>query len=637
MKTVLWIFIFFISGIVHAGNNKKALLIGIGKYEKSGWGGLTGDSDVELMKGALIEQGFINSNIKILINTEADRKGIETEMKRLISGAEKGDYIFILFSGHGKQVKDENGDELDGSDEAIAPYDADIKSDKTLIIDDEIDEWISSLKKQVQSQGHIILALNSCNSGTGSKNNGLEESINNCGEGSSNIKKSKNNIGKFIALEASFPNQVSRGITAPDGKRFGVLTYSIAVAFENIKQNETYLTFFENVYKTMYSHNFQQPCLEGTSEDINSRVFDGDIVEKSLFYEIKEYWANKLKIKGGYLRLALKTMLEFRIDGAKGDQNYKPIAIGVVTESGPFESEVEIIKGKMEAQAINAKGTPIDILFNNYKVGVSLSKINNKSLKETLTKRLESKNIISLVDKSPKLELTEDKNYVMINTLPSGSLRAKLKKGPDFEENVVCKIIDFARANIVANWDVKSSDYRAEISLKHCFYDTIARNGVKKPIFYADTVHNSLVFDTKQQALFTIKNTGKKPFYFTLLDIQPDGKINLILPDILNGWQAEHVHLNVGEEKSFPFGSPTEPYGIEMYKVILSSEFEDFGFLTLQSCTPITSRGEKGEENPIVALFKDLTEGDLSRTKEGRIPILGGTAALVFEIIPPPK
>ena len=41
----------------------------------------------------------------------------------LIKGAKPGDSLFFHYSGHGSQVKDKDGDEIDGLDETILPVD----------------------------------------------------------------------------------------------------------------------------------------------------------------------------------------------------------------------------------------------------------------------------------------------------------------------------------------------------------------------------------------------------------------------------------------------------------------------------------------------------------------------------------
>lgn len=51
------------------------------------------------------------------------RANIIRELEWLMYLAQSGDSLFFLFSGHGGQQEDQNGDEEDGMDETILPVD----------------------------------------------------------------------------------------------------------------------------------------------------------------------------------------------------------------------------------------------------------------------------------------------------------------------------------------------------------------------------------------------------------------------------------------------------------------------------------------------------------------------------------
>src|SRR5690606_15671705 len=80
-----------------------------------------------------------------------------------VNGTEPGDRVYFYFSGHGLQVKDQNGDEEDGLDEALSTYDiAAADSDWTnVILDDEIDEMLARLKDRA-----VSIVIDACHSGT---------------------------------------------------------------------------------------------------------------------------------------------------------------------------------------------------------------------------------------------------------------------------------------------------------------------------------------------------------------------------------------------------------------------------------------------------------------------------------------
>ncbi|KAJ1544275.1 Ca(2+)-dependent cysteine protease, partial [Cladochytrium tenue] len=51
------------------------------------------------------------------------RENVLAAMRWLVADARAGDHFFFHYSGHGCQVKDTDGDEVDGMDEAILPVD----------------------------------------------------------------------------------------------------------------------------------------------------------------------------------------------------------------------------------------------------------------------------------------------------------------------------------------------------------------------------------------------------------------------------------------------------------------------------------------------------------------------------------
>jgi hypothetical protein len=83
--------------------------------------------------------GFEDSNIKFLMDdgehTPPTKSNIIAAYKKIISESKAGDAVFLHYSGHGTKIKDLDGDEDDGFDEALVPVDY---KQAGLIIDDDI-------------------------------------------------------------------------------------------------------------------------------------------------------------------------------------------------------------------------------------------------------------------------------------------------------------------------------------------------------------------------------------------------------------------------------------------------------------------------------------------------------------------
>ncbi|OAX36268.1 hypothetical protein K503DRAFT_695443 [Rhizopogon vinicolor AM-OR11-026] len=88
------------------------------------------------------------------------RSNILYEMHRLVSHARAGDSMFVHFSGHGSQVRDADGDEVDGYDEVIFPVDY---QESGVIVDDEIHDI---LVKPLPAGCRLTALFDSCHSGT---------------------------------------------------------------------------------------------------------------------------------------------------------------------------------------------------------------------------------------------------------------------------------------------------------------------------------------------------------------------------------------------------------------------------------------------------------------------------------------
>ncbi|KAI0270328.1 caspase domain-containing protein [Russula aff. rugulosa BPL654] len=71
--------------------------------------------------------GFAQNDIRIITDDYPDdlptKENIIKAMKTLVRGAQPGDSFFFYFSGHGMQIKDLEGDEIDGLDECICAMD----------------------------------------------------------------------------------------------------------------------------------------------------------------------------------------------------------------------------------------------------------------------------------------------------------------------------------------------------------------------------------------------------------------------------------------------------------------------------------------------------------------------------------
>lgn len=137
---------------------KKALLVGINEYREAPLRGCV--NDVKEMQAALRDlYQFQNENLRVLLDKEATRQGIIDGLQWLAEGGGEEAVRVFHYAGHGHYVPDTSGDECDGADEALVPYDS---ARNSFLIDDHLKELYDRFPKN----GNLTIIMDCCHSGT---------------------------------------------------------------------------------------------------------------------------------------------------------------------------------------------------------------------------------------------------------------------------------------------------------------------------------------------------------------------------------------------------------------------------------------------------------------------------------------
>lgn len=163
------------TAIAHA-QECRALIVSIDHYpQDSGWEEIHARNDARLASSMLTTCGYLPQNIAMLANAQATKKRICRSLQALCNATRPGDHIYLHFSCHGQQMMDDNGDEEDGLDEALIPYDAlywylpGEYEGQNHLRDDELGQWINLLRKKATDRGFVTVVLDACHSGTGNR------------------------------------------------------------------------------------------------------------------------------------------------------------------------------------------------------------------------------------------------------------------------------------------------------------------------------------------------------------------------------------------------------------------------------------------------------------------------------------
>ena len=306
---------------------KHALIIGISEYKN--FDPLNTQRDVEIAQNITVDQGF-DGEVIILQDTAATHVNVLAAFASLQSAAKvkKGDLVYIHYSGHGGQIPDiRDGDqdfqeEVDGYDEFLILYDTqsheDLKpedcpylgGDCSGIRDDEMDDFLSILRTNLGPEGHVFIILDSCFSGTATKNpnpmsprpRGLEWPFGNSADSGSANKEAGtmvnvtttngyayDSMASLVVIAASSQQQVNSEVWDARKNAVGSLSLALERSLRKVGPNHTYSALFDLIKAEMRSLvPNQTPQIEGAS---STKLFSGT-------YESEDPHFSPLSIEG---------------------------------------------------------------------------------------------------------------------------------------------------------------------------------------------------------------------------------------------------------------------------------------------------------------------------------------------------
>ena len=256
--------------------SKRAFMVGISDYSSNqcladgkGWDDIHGENDVRLLVPTLKKQGF---SIQKLCNREATANNIRKSLTSFSEKCKSGDIVYLHFSCHGQPFEDYDGDENDGWDEALVPYDA-LKvymtgkyTGENHITDDELNNYLKTIRNRVGPKGFVYVVIDACHAGSSYRGDENEDSVvirgTDKGFSKSNkqyapridkrgkIKVEKSaNMANICILEACRSYQVNSEICA-DGKYYGSLSFYVNKTLLSAKLDKT-ISWTERVAQLM--------------------------------------------------------------------------------------------------------------------------------------------------------------------------------------------------------------------------------------------------------------------------------------------------------------------------------------------------------------------------------------------------
>ncbi len=620
---------------------KHGLVIAIGQYStESLWPPISSMNDVPHVTSAFKILGFDEKNISIITNDQATKSGIISAISELTARVKEGDVVYIHYSGHGQQVVDDNGDELDGLDEAIVPYDspqffeAGVYEGENLIRDDELGKMTATIRKKISSSGQLILVLDSCHSGSGTrglaKARGTDKIMGptnfkpkSRGQDSSmGISLDAENAAPMISFFGASSKELNYETMDDQSNPVGSLTYSMASILANMKQNFSYGELFERIKLKMKSlAPNQNPQMEGPTDMV---ILGGIATSKDLLYPVHE------KISPTELVLGAGTMLDVHVgtivEVISMDSN-KSLGMGEVTQAYLTESDVLL------DETLNLKDNELIKL----KIVERMSPPVKCNVKNTISEESQWNTVLQPMMDNKTIEWTDDNADLFIveedgNILLRDAQYAELFSSP-FQESRIKRntnkikqaILSYTQGKYLRSFDSESPflDLKIELVEVECKNSQIAVGNSSNP---EEVKIGSCI-------KLVITNEGKKAAYFSVLDIQPDNVVNLVIPATALGYTADEYYLEPGDSYETNYSIEiAPPYGNEVMKLISSDKSLDLTGL-------MASRGQQtrgaATDHPFEMIMAATYDAPITRGAKLKKPAIDqvGTHTVFFKII----
>lgn len=663
------------NGIFTYAQTKRALIIAIGNYEpaKTRWTPINVDNDVQLLQEALLKQGFPKENIAVLRDQAATRAGIDKALDRLAQSCGKGDVVVVHFSSHGQQLEDDGDDEMDQLDEAIVPYDAVYSSNPVefqkyapgYFRDDQFGEKVTLIRNNLGGKGDLLVLMDACHSGTGTRGPGIavvrgskppmvSTKFNSKQEPVKDVAgvfKETSRVAlqpdaaTYVVLSGAQAQELNYETIDENRKATGSLSYAFTKALSTLEGPTTYRSLFAAIENIMREKSpKQKPVMEGDGTD--RELFGGRYLrQKPYFLLVPGGNSTDLaEISGGSVSgVTVGSVVSFYPAGTTDPAGKDPVVKGTVTATRNFSATVKLEK---PSPGIFKQNPWVFITELSY--GTSRIKLKvNSSIPGAASKVQTAFRDFKLVELNANGGLYLDTLgsrdqwiYKYANSgLPFGSETFSLSDTAAMKET----LRRFDRFQYLQN--LKFSETGLAASVEIVFLD--ANKNIDAAKLASRTKLTGLELQEGDEVYLKIKNTGDKRFYINIVDVQPDGKINPVLPNKnlkdKDGYpaaiRAEDCLVNKGDSlllknltiKIWP------PYGEETLKVFLSGEKLDLEDILTDDNNDSKSRGSGGVLNNMAKIFKNSRPaGNGTRGTETRVNTAqnGTIFSVGFTIVP---
>jgi caspase domain-containing protein len=612
---------------------KWALLIGINQYPKfAPRGQLSGCvNDVQVMRQVLVESfDFPVEHVTLLTDGEATREGILAAMQGLLARAGEDDIVVFHYSGHGSQMTDVEGDEPDGLDETIVPYDSGrAPHENRDIKDDEIYVWIQKLTSKTP---WLTLIFDCCHSGNivrdsfGGEARWVEPDLRPVEQlppsplppEARALSRGDRDLGpsgwlppgeRYTLLAGCRSAERSFEIEEPAGVRHGALTFFLSQELRSRKSGATYRDIFEAAAPRVSSRfTDQHPQLEGARD---REVFGARWIKPMAFVPVLKRSGDSVVLGGGAV-CDLREGSQWAVypAAAKAVQpGEEPIGVVTVTKVRAVTSEgqllseaqpgavVEGMRAVEEVHPIESR-MPVEVVPTAERgpdVQNLLDSLNRSKLVRPAAPGESGQARIYLL--APRSKVTKKAPVPMLGTLAEETWAVVGENGDlampahrRSETGVTSLLVDnldrIARFRLTLRMQNERSALAGKVKAE--LFRWVDGKLVKPEVGKG----GEEIFQEEDRLVLRVSHQHDKPLFIYVLDLGLTGRIELVYPisgaegDPLNPNQPLDVGARDGEElilympDEFPFdrcAPAAEPLeGTETLKIFATTHPTDF-------------------------------------------------------------
>lgn len=648
--------------------SKHALLFAISDYpESGGWDKLSSTNDLLHITKALQWIGFEQNQIVSVVDEKVTIAGIKEAFANLNARIKKGDIVFIHFSGHGTQVEADRDNKIDGLDECLVPYDAlsveKININDSVQLKTEMAKYLrghilGDLLKQTRAKlgitGDLIVTLDFCCSGGAtrgtnkvrggkaplvSKNfNPLKHKYSDSSQlfrQTISIEQDQD-LAPYNVISATRPEELDTETKDENGKEIGPLSYALFESFKQLNPNTSYRSFFARIQSIMnITAQDQHPVLEGNA---GTRVlFGGRYVQQTAFFEIGEIISNKkIIVKGGAIAgLGVGAKIMVHPAGTNDPTAKNPITNGTVIVADNYTATLQLDGLINFTQIFDGWVFLKEPIYSINPVAVQIVSNQPNGFSNETAKKIEASLAsfpsVTLNSNNPELIVVKGVNSDSIIVKSNGYLFSEIQSAVNNSEELKTKLKQYIQHQFILGLQAKTEGVNMEVRLVPVI------NGIADTSLIESKRVNGLYEFTEGDIItLSIKNTGKKPAYINVLDLQPDGIINPILPRKIPTGNETPLLPNslrfIPGESSFVFDPKDfkitifKPFGTEVFKIFVSEKEID-----VEDIANTQGASKRGNLSVLESLLRESYKGVHTR---GNDQADGTISEIIFRIKP---